>query len=121
MIEGIVTEDDVPEIRMPIGNREFRAVIDTGFNGFLELPENLKPDLRLRDAGIIESLLAADQVIYEQGYLVNVEFDDQTIEAVVTFSESEAILLGTNMLRQHRLEIDFPAKKLWIHRISTDD
>jgi len=76
----------------------------------------LKPDLELVDAGIVESTLAADQIIYEQCYRLNVEFDAKMIDAIVTFSGSEIILLGTKMLLQHRLEIDFPARTLRIER-----
>jgi predicted aspartyl protease len=116
MIDGIVTDRDIPQITMSIGGREFLAVVDSGFNGYLELPRTLQPDLELVDAGIVESTLAADQIVYEQCFRVDVEFDDQIVDAIVTFAGSEIVLLGTKMLLQHRLEIDFPSHKLRIER-----
>jgi hypothetical protein len=38
LIEGIVTDDGVPVIEMQIDDRRWQAIIDTGFNGELELP-----------------------------------------------------------------------------------
>jgi predicted aspartyl protease len=114
MIDGVVTEQDTPEITMAIAGRDFRAVVDSGFNGYLELPGILQTELELVDAGIVESTLAADQIVYEQCYQIEVEFDGQTMEAIVTFSSSDTILVGTKMMLQHRLLIDFPARSLRI-------
>jgi len=43
MIEGRVEDDGAPVIYLPLGQREWRAIIDTGFNGDLELPFALGP------------------------------------------------------------------------------
>lgn len=48
MIVGRVTEDRVPTIQIPVAGKEWPAVIDTGFNGDLELPEALRPFLNAR-------------------------------------------------------------------------
>jgi predicted aspartyl protease len=40
LIEGSVTENGVPAIEVQIGDQRWRAIIDMGFNGELELPEN---------------------------------------------------------------------------------
>ncbi|MGA2032288.1 MAG: hypothetical protein ABSG68_08545 [Thermoguttaceae bacterium] len=39
MIDGIITEDGVPAIEVAVGSQRCQAIIDTGFNGELELPE----------------------------------------------------------------------------------
>jgi hypothetical protein len=41
LIDGIVTDDGVPAIDVQVGNQRWQAIIDTGFNGELELPERL--------------------------------------------------------------------------------
>ena len=120
MIEGFVTDEDVPEIIMVIAGREWQTIVDTGFNGFLELPQELEANLELIDAGPVESLLASNQVIIEPSYDVEVIFDGNPILANVTFCESESVLLGTKMLKEHRLEIDFPNQSLRISRASSD-
>ena len=95
--------------------------MDTGFNGYLELPVSLKDELELTEAGAVESILAANQVIVEQSFVLDIVFDGKTIIADVTFSESDTDLLGTKMLREHQLEIDFPAGTVRIQRSATDN
>ena len=41
MIRGTVTQDGEPTIYLQIGGKKWPAIIDTGFNGDLELPESL--------------------------------------------------------------------------------
>ena len=43
MITGSVTADGVPVVPITVADKEWRATIDTGFNGDLELPEALRP------------------------------------------------------------------------------
>jgi predicted aspartyl protease len=48
VIEGQVDREGVPVITIEIGGTLQRAVIDTGFNGNLELPVKLKPAVNAR-------------------------------------------------------------------------
>jgi predicted aspartyl protease len=41
MIEGMVDERGVPVIELMVAGRKWSGLIDTGFNGYLELPEEL--------------------------------------------------------------------------------
>ena len=38
MIEGIVDDKGLPVIDLPVDGMDWKATIDTGFNGDLELP-----------------------------------------------------------------------------------
>ena len=40
--------------------------------------------------------------------MVNLPFDGETVLAEATFRTGDEILVGTGMLKQHRLEIHFP-------------
>ena len=42
MIYGSVSDAGVPIITLAIAEQEWEATIDTGFNGYLELPETLR-------------------------------------------------------------------------------
>lgn len=92
MIQGTVTGEDVPMIQLLVSGRSWRAMIDTGFNGDLELPEALRATLNpafiLRD----RSLLAGGQTIEEDIYDVTVPFDGETIVAEAAFVPGEEIL-----------------------------
>lgn len=106
-MRGTVTEERVPVVELIVDGREWRAVIDTGFNGYLELPESLRAAVQAQFIGHLESALAAGQTIVEENYIVEFPFDGETLEVEATFSPGNDILIGTSMLREHRLEIDF--------------
>ena len=108
MIAGIVTEDGVPLIVPRLADEDWRTVVDTGFNGALELPAALSSRLVLESAGFITSVLAAGVTVEEEAFRTFIEFDGERIEVDVTFADVEQALLGTWLLANHRLEIDFP-------------
>ena len=117
MIEGAVTEDGVPAIEMEVGGERWQAIIDTGFNGELELPERLRLCVNAQFVGRVTSLLAANQRIEEDVFLVDFPFDGRIVRSQATFAGGDAILIGTGMLRKYRLNIDFPARIVAIEKI----
>jgi predicted aspartyl protease len=116
LIEGQVTDNGIPVIGVEVGGRRWRAIIGTGFNGDVELPDSLRTHLEGECVGRVASLLAAGQRIEEDVYLVAFPFDGQMLTVQATFVGSEEILIGTHMLRHHRLHIDFPAQTLTIEK-----
>jgi len=113
---GTVNKDGVPTIVLSIVSRNWTAVIDTGFNGDLELPETLRPFVNARFLCRSHSLLAGGQVIEEDTYLVDFPFDGRTIAAEATFVGTGDILVGTHLLKEYRLEVDFPAARVVVEK-----
>jgi predicted aspartyl protease len=107
VIEGVVTSDGVPVIDWNIGDEIVQAVLDTGFNGDLELPTAMFDKLSPRFVGRVRSYLAGGQSIDEDAYLVELLFDGVAMRAEATFVSGMEALIGTHFLRNHRLEIDF--------------
>ena len=68
--------------------------------------------------GHISSLLAEGQHVAEDVYLVDFPFDDRTVRAEATFVGGSEILIGTQLLRQYRLEIHFPERTVLLERVS---
>jgi predicted aspartyl protease len=120
VIEGYVTHDGVPEIRLSVGGREWRTIVDSGFNGDLEVPDALKVELNPEFYGEVLSILAAEQSVFEKSYLIDFPFDGETHRVEATFVPSDTILLGTGMLRNYLLEIHFPQQTLRLTRVATD-
>jgi predicted aspartyl protease len=116
VIEGTIAEDGVPVIEVEMGGR-WRAIMDTGFNGDLELPARLRPDVNAQFVGRASSLLAANVQIEEDVFLVDFPFDGRTVRAQATFAEGDDILIGTGLLKACRLRIDFPARTLVIEGV----
>jgi predicted aspartyl protease len=117
MIQGTVTPDGVPLVIIPVAGQSWPAVIDTGFNGDLELPEPLRTPLNPRLLGPVLSILGGGQQVVEESYQVDFPFDGQTLPAEATFVAGPDILTGTHLLRFHRLEINFVARTVVLERL----
>lgn len=107
MIVGTVTERGVPTISITVGGVRYDAVIDTGFNGDLELPDALRPHVRPQPLAQSLSLLAGGVTIVEDLFLVDFPFDGQIMQAEASFVEGDEILIGTKLLSEYRLEVNF--------------
>jgi predicted aspartyl protease len=116
LITGAVTDERVPVIELELAGGKWRAVIDTGFNGDVELPVQFKKRLKCRYLGRFKSFLAAGKVVREEVFQVEFPFDGDQVSAMATFSPGTEILLGTRLLRNHRLEFDFLAQTVELRR-----
>jgi len=116
VIEGTVTRQGVPTISLKVAGKSYRAIIDTGFNGGLELPEKLRARVHPELLGEAKSLLAGGVVITENIYSVRFPFDGEIVKAEATFVSGSEILIGTALMSQHRLEVDFVARTLRIEK-----
>ncbi len=116
MISGEVDPDGIPYVGLPLAGRTWRAVIDSGFNGDVELPLALREELDCTYAGPVLSYLAAGQAVEEDSYVVRLAFDGELVSAEATFVPGDEILIGTRVLRNHVLTIDFPAGSVRIDR-----
>ena len=55
MILGAVTSDGVPTLQLDVAGQSWDAVLDTGFNGDLELPAQLQAVLKSEYLGKVVS------------------------------------------------------------------
>ena len=115
---GSVNAFDEPYVSLKIGEQTHPAIIDTGFNGDLELPDSLRAHVNPRFQGKVLSLLAGGQQVLEDVYLVDFPFDGETLIAEATFVSGSSLLLGTHLLRRYRLVIDFPARTVSLDRVA---
>lgn len=118
MIEGNVNFNGVPLVMLTVAGQVWPAVVDTGFNGDLELPEALRSAVNARFDGQVHSLLGGGQMIVEDTYIVDFPFDGDTMLAEATFVTGNEILIGTGLLQDYRLQIDFVAETLLLQRVA---
>ena len=104
-------------VQLPIHGQDWPAVIDTGFAGDLELPEGLFPVLQPLFVFQRRFALGGGQTNVEDVFLVDFPFDGEVVAAEATFVDSSEILLGTGLLRDYRLTIDFPARTVLLERV----
>ena len=114
MITGIVSDDFAPTIEIELAGKRCNALIDTGFNGDLELPLALQSAVNPRFLERIHSHLAGGQTIEEEAFVVEFPFDGKLCRASATFVAGVEILIGMHFLRRYRLEIDVPKRTVLI-------
>lgn len=117
MITGSVLPDGEPVIDISVAGQLWTAVIDTGFNGGLQLPDVLFEPLKPQFIGRVTSLLAAGQSVSEDCYTVQFLFDGRVVSTDATFVQDTFILVGTKLLRDHRLDINFKACTVLLDRV----
>ena len=115
MIRGIVTQEGEPVIDLDVSGQKWKAIIDTGFNGDLELPESLGDKFHKTHAGFFTSFLAGGRKVRESLYNIRFPFEGRIVNAEVAFAPVDSILIGTRLLKDYRLEIDFVEKLSLIH------
>ena len=116
MILGVVSLQGLPTITLPISGRDWPATIDTGFNGDLELPDALRDPLNAKFVGRATAALAGGQSVEEDLYLVDFPFDGRIVQAETTFVPGNRILIGTRLLREYSLQINFVSGTVQLER-----
>ena len=117
MMQGTVSNRGVPTITLLIAGQKWTATIDTGFNGDLELPEILRNILEPEYVGKVTSSLAGGQTIEEDVYLVEFPFDGNIVQARATFVANGEILIGTHLLQEYRLQINFVRRTVVLEQV----
>jgi clan AA aspartic protease len=109
MIEGTVrNREALVELTIagPTGLRlQIEAVIDTGYNGYLTLPESLVNTLQLPFSGHRRGMLADGSVIRLDVFLASLSWRDAEMDILVLTS-SGSPLLGMSLLDGNRLSVD---------------
>jgi len=116
VILGVVSVQGLPTIILPIAGQDWPATIDTGFNGDLELPDALRDTLNAHFVGRATVALAGGQTVEEDVYLVDFPFDGRVVQAEATFISGSRILLGTRLLREYSLQINFVSRTVQLER-----
>jgi len=117
VILGVVSVEGLPTIMLAIAGRDWPATIDTGFNGDLELPDVLRDPLNAHFVGRATAALAGGQSVEEDLYLVDFPFDGRIVQAEATFVPGSRILIGTRLLREYTLQINFVSRTIQLERV----
>ena len=97
----------------------FEAVLDTGFEGGLQLPAARESRLQAILGKAYREMiyqLADGSIIRSFSYLLDIDLGGETIRVETIFLDGDEILLGVDALRDYRLVIDFPAGTVALDR-----
>lgn len=119
MIEGIVNNSDEPIIKLEIilsrnSSRKVNAVIDTGFNGYISIPTAFIEESDWDFLGTEEYELANGDIVGEKVYIGRIFFDGDELKVFSLTNRSSDILIGTKILKNKILKIDFRNSKVTI-------
>jgi clan AA aspartic protease len=93
------------------------AVVDTGFDGFISVPTRLAVTLGLELTGTLLFELADGSQTEELIFSGRVKIAGKTRKAQVLVSDSQDVLLGTRLLKDCQLTIDFSTGSVRIDRL----
>ena len=88
------------------------AWIDTAFDGHLVFPEQLIRDLELESLAETEAVLADGKLVTLETYICYVHWFGNLIPLQVVANDGKLPLLGTGLLEERILRIDYLEKKL---------
>ena len=104
---------------LTVAGQPFEAVLDTGFEGGLQLPTAwrgpLSPLLTHRYRELTYQL-ADGSTLTTYSHWLDVELDGETILVETIFLDGDEILLGVDAMRDYRLVIDYPASTAALDR-----
>ena len=94
------------------GTEPIEAWIDTAFDGHFVFSSNLIKELGLDTLVETEAILADGSKVALQTYVCYLEWFGKTIAAQVIENEGPFPLLGTALMGDHRLVVDYAAKSV---------
>jgi len=119
MLRGRVDSRGEPIVRISLISSKNRseshpAVIDTGFNGTLSVPEFLIQRLGWHWIGYESYELATGDVVREKVFMGQILWIRKMQEVAAVASHAADILIGTRLLNKNRLIVDFRKNQLFI-------
>jgi clan AA aspartic protease len=106
--EGFVNEsfEAILYLRLANGSK-IECVIDTGFNGSFLLPRSFVEDNLMRFVGKEEVTMVEQNTTFIETALATVDWLGENFAVQILVSEHEECLIGTQMLIDSKLEIDY--------------
>ena len=113
-----IEDDAIVEITLMFKDkfRKEKAVVDTGFNGYLSMPKKLIKQSAWYEFGEEEYELATGQIVRESVYLGKVLFNRKKRDILAVQTNGHDILIGTKLLSGYLCEFDYGSRILIIRK-----
>ncbi len=107
-------ENGCPAVKIKVsgvlsGEKEYNAILDTGFNGYFTLPLTEAFPLGLVLSGVQSSRLADGSISHYFVCMGKVKIDDKEVTTLIDVQDNCSVLIGTALLKKFgkELKIDF--------------
>jgi predicted aspartyl protease len=107
-----------PVVPIEIAGQTFEAIVDTGFEGSLQLPDVLLPLVHAVRRGQQPYQYGDGRIGFAPLYDVTVRFDDEDRVMRTQFEPSDEVILGVDALKDYRLEVNFVAGTVVLDRVA---
>lgn len=118
MIKGYLSSNNEPCIPIHLrGSNRLKtvpAIIDTGFNGYLAVPKQIIVNHHWELIGSEKYEVATGQLETFDVYLGEIRWNKKWLLVYALVTNSKDILIGTKLLKDSILTINFRSKKLHI-------
>ena len=119
VLKGIVNDREEPVVNLHLVSSKGHShrhpvIIDTGFNGNLSVPEKLAKRYGWPWIGNESYEIATGDVVEQKVFLGEIRWFGVQQQVYAVASHADDILMGTRLLRDRQLNINFRAKKLQI-------
>ncbi len=101
----------LPFVTLHIGKKEIEAIIDTGFNGALLLPQEIITEMKLKKIGISDYIMADGTTSETELFLSEIEWIGEKKKVTVVSSSSDIALVGMELLYDIKLTLS-PAEEI---------
>lgn len=117
-MKGVINSNFEPAVKIgiTIGGRakDFIAVIDTGFNGFISIPHKIIEQTSWQFIGYETYELASGEIVKDKVYMGDIIFCKKKKYTYILSNKTDDILLGTKLFSNKILSVNFKSKKLEI-------
>ena len=115
-MHGFLDELDQAFLTVQLSEMPLEFQIDTGFSGTLVVGEELFDASCGSPVGTMQAELADEHIARYEGFLVVVNWFGESTKVLVLVGPGKLCLLGTDMLKPHRLEIDYGERTVELTR-----
>lgn len=119
-ILGFINESGELTVELTVigfrGETTVNAIVDTGFTGSLYLPASIIAALGMDLDGPGMSRLADGSVTRDLVFNGKIKWLERVVPVKITLSFSDEVLLGTRLLENCKLLIDYPARQFFIEK-----
>ena|SRR3989344_1342994 len=99
-------EFENPIIELSIEGRKIEMLLDTGFNGYVMLPNHIINELALDQIGVSDYLTASGDNRLTKVYVGKIEFLDEKIEVPILSTNANFALAGMELFYNCRIIIE---------------
>lgn len=96
----------LPLIKLVIKDKKIDALLDTGFNGQVMLPQKLIEELELEQIGLSDYMTASGESRVTQVYRSIVKLIDDEVEVIILSTDAGFSLAGIELFHEYKIVIE---------------